>query len=313
MRRSRKLPLVGVLIVNVLTTGCGRSNRETKLETELAELNQKIEATSAKQQAELQTAIKELAVAKSKAADLEDALVQARLQIENFTKEKTLQAEPKEHVINGDVFIVTKGGESFRLGLVAVSLLEEDVLAKHLYSRRSEGAVLAANLGEKLRQQEELLARKEEESRTLEVKSKAAFDKALNSPTDRLFELSRSAQSAYDASSDAVTKLEIGVYDLKFQVERLKSARFYYEGLPHALKMTKTNAEGQFSITLDAESSQLKTWIVASASRTVGKSQENYFWILPLRRSPGSFSTVVSLNNDNMTNTESEIFMHLKK
>jgi len=295
-------------------TGCGPSARETKLESQLAELNQKIEAASTSQHVERQTAIEELTQAKRKITDLEAALVQAQLQIETFAKEKRLQAEAKEHVVKGDVFIVTKGGESFRLGLVAVSLLNEEVLVEHLNKRRSEGSELAAKLGKTLVQQEELLARQEGEARSLEAKSKATFDTALKNPTaDRLWEINRAAQSAYDAARDAASKLELGLYDLKFQIGHLKSARFYFEGLPLAFKAAKTNAEGQFSIILDAESSQSKACLVASASRTVGKSQEDYFWLLPLRRSPNSASTVVSLNNDNMTNTESEIFMHLQK
>lgn len=309
----RKFALLVALGMHVFMTGCGPSAQETKLLHELDNLKQKTEEQVTSREKELQVTINELTEAKSRIAELEGSLTQARLQIDKFAEEKRLQAEPKEHVVKGDVFIVTKGGESFKLGLVAVSLIHEEALVEYLNNRRNEGSELAAKLGKSLAQQEELLVQRERESQALEAKAKAAFNTALNSPTvDRLWEIQKAAKSAHSAAEDEVYKLSDEISVVKFQIANLKSAEFYFEELPLPFKTAKTNAEGLFSIIMDAEMSASKVWIAASASRSVGKSQEDYFWLLPLRRSSNSASTVVSLNNDNMTNREGEIFMHLQ-
>ena len=180
--------------------------------------------------------------------------------------------------LDGEVFIITKGGESIKLGLVPIELISLPDLTSYLNQR------MATATNEIARLEPLIKAAGEEYSRLVAVRE-AEF-KQFNS----VLELPYTSAST-DAESALTEYLE-----LKAQRDHYYSADFYFEALPAPFRSTKTNRDGRFKIQVSPYGSYI---LAAFTSRLVGGSIERYYWLLPVNPHGESLGEI-TLSNENL-------------
>jgi formylglycine-generating enzyme required for sulfatase activity len=148
--------------------------------------------------------------------------------------------------VNGQVFVVTRGGENVKLGLVGIHVIEERRLVE----------IAARLLGEpqKPKAEEALLLQLESEVKAMV----STVPEAFSAPVRRFGEEAAQRRKGIAAfSGDTLSR------------------RFLGE-LPAA--MAQTDADGLF--TVEAASS---AWMAARGERRAGSSTETYLWLIPLK------------------------------
>jgi formylglycine-generating enzyme required for sulfatase activity len=148
--------------------------------------------------------------------------------------------------VTGQVFVVTKGGENVKLGLVGIHVVDERRLAE----------IAGRLLGEsqKSRAGEALLLQLESEVKTMSATVPEAFAAPLRRIAEDAF---RRRQGVTGLSGDTLSR------------------RFLAE-LPAAV--AQTDADGLF--TVEASSS---AWLAARGERRAGSNTETYLWLMPLK------------------------------
>ncbi len=156
---------------------------------------------------------------------------------------------PKREV-SGQVFVVTRGGENVKLGLVGI----------HVISTEQLSALVAKLLAETRNAQvtKELLAKFEEEINEMAV----PFPEEMRVPFKQISEVARAR------------KMELSKLLWEFDMRG-----WLFAALPAA--KTQTDADGMF--TVEAGESD---WLAARAERLAGGSSESYVWLIPLRVVP---------------------------
>ena len=226
--------------------------------------------------------------------------------------------------IDGEAFIVTKGAESIKIGLVEVGLFPmatlEPFLAKRVTEQPSEVAslkpLIAAAKAEVSRLAS-LIETMEAAKRRLDTVEFTAFKAALNAKfgtpgydaADKKYKAAQDeaqeAKAAYpkpqELGQDALDKANEAQRKLEAEYSYVYSGAFYFGLLPVPVRVTKTNSDGRFSLQIPAEG---EFAIGATASRLVGESVEHYYWLLRVRSQPGQTQTIM-LSNDNKTSSSS--------
>jgi formylglycine-generating enzyme required for sulfatase activity len=148
--------------------------------------------------------------------------------------------------VSGQVFVVTKGGENVKLGLVGIHVIDERWLAE----------IAARLLGEaqKSKAGESLLLQLESEVKAMV----STVPEAYAAPVRRI------AEDAF-RRRQGVAGFSGGTLSRRFLAE-----------LPAA--MAQTDADGLF--TVEASSS---AWMAARGERRAGSSTETYLWLIPLK------------------------------
>lgn len=201
-----------------------------------------------------------------------------------------------EITIDGEVFIVTKGAQSIKLGLVEIGLIPMEILELYIQQKIKESVETCNRLDPQIKTAEQKYDRLMEECE----KANEAF-KTSNTETFR--NLYAVYQKAYEAISPAKQ-----VYDrLNDEKRFVKTGNFYFESLPAFVRKTKTDADGKFHIVVPGGGSFV---LAAHASRQVGDTKEFYFWLLKIDPAADANQTI-RLSNDNLTSSgaaESFIF-----
>jgi formylglycine-generating enzyme required for sulfatase activity len=148
--------------------------------------------------------------------------------------------------VTGQVFVVTKGGENVKLGLVGIHVVDE--------RRLDEIAGRLLGESQKSKAGEALLLQLESEVKTMS----ATVPEALAAPLRRIAEDAfQRRQGVTGFSGDTLSR------------------RFLAE-LPAAV--AQTDADGLF--TVEASSS---AWLAARGERRAGSNTETYLWLMPLK------------------------------
>jgi formylglycine-generating enzyme required for sulfatase activity len=148
--------------------------------------------------------------------------------------------------VTGQVFVVTKGGENVKLGLVGIHVVGEERLTE--IGSKLLGEAQKAKAGEVLLLQLEA-----------EVKSLAsAVPSPRTGPLDKILEEAARRRTGVQGFSGGVL-----------------SGRFFQEMPP---TMAQTDADGQF--TVEATTSD---WLAARGERKAGAETETYLWLMPLK------------------------------
>lgn len=203
------------------------------------------------------------------------ALAASSAMIQSLTQELDAIKNPKELAVNGQAFIVTQGGQNIKLGLISIGVLALSDVEQHL---AKQSAIAAAKKGAL---QPKLAAAK----RDYEAADKATV------PGSRNFMRALAARStAYRALSP-----------LSRSYDYFDSGEFYFDGLPPALKVVKSDSDGIFSVTVPTDGNYV---IAAQGSRHVGDDVEKYYWLIDLSAVDLSEGKLF-LSNDNLTSSES--------
>lgn len=191
--------------------------------------------------------------------------------------EKIQQPEQKPVVmrtIEGQVFIRTKGAETFKLSSVDVLIFDRKVIEGNLEKKRAIAQPLYDYLQPFVKQAEE------ENDRAYKARV-AAIGK---DDFDKIFEAELKVREKKAKLNDAAN------YTM--------SADYYFGDLPEALQMTKTDADGKFSFKVPSGSYVL----AAFSSRKVGKETELYYWMVKVA---ADADKKVILGNDNLCSSRS--------
>lgn len=208
----------------------------------------------------------------------------------------------REGQLEGEVFIVTRGGENIKLGLVEVqAIAEEDI----------KDFVL-----QKTRIAQDSLAKWNPivEAAESRADSARAVVDSLESVADSLRKTDRWwASSDYDDVLDKMAVARENVVELNSAVPRSTRARwnnppFFFEDLPEPVVTTQTNSDGEFTLPLKRNE---RYAVVAKAERDAGQRflgipvPEKYYWMI-WTTLEGEPTKQLLLSNDNLVRSESE-------
>ncbi len=168
--------------------------------------------------------------------------------------------------IQGQVFIVTRSGESIKLGLVEVCA----------YNRNE--------IDEALKKVDERLKKSREGSHVISEKVDDLVKQA-------------SAAEDYNLTLDLMAPQDL----LKRRENYLFSSQPYFAALPNPVACTKTDTDGNFVISVPLFGQFV---IGARARRSVGDETEHYAWLIITDHPAGSQKLMLS--NDNLTSAGGE-------
>jgi hypothetical protein len=185
--------------------------------------------------------------------------------------------------LDGEVFIVTQGAESVKLGLVEVRILPYEATKTSISKTRADAEKQVANLQPKLDAARAALTSAEGRSDAARAESDTAFKRTQKQSTDDY----EGVMASYDASSRAADRwladlratdsARRSVTELEKQVRSWNSGAFYFASLPSPLTSVKTDSDGKFSILLDRTATVV---LAANATRHVADKIENYYWLI---------------------------------
>ncbi len=197
---------------------------------------------------------------------------------------------PSKREVHGDVFIVTNGGASVKLGLVQVIVLTEDVAQKHI-----------SGVKEKIKDEIAVAKTKIADAEKKYKNAKTAYENS-SKRHDREWEKGNYtfSDNSYDLAvatdeANAQYKLELELFN-----KRWGSGSFFFENLPTALLATQTDADGKFILKLEEGK---KYSIIAKSRRQLLNSTEEYYWFINYI-AKGNKEKII-LSNNNMVDTYS--------
>jgi hypothetical protein len=175
---------------------------------------------------------------------------------------------------SGDVFIVTKGGENFKLGLVNVAVFSDTSIQPFIQTKLQTETTELVRLNT-------ILDKLDNEATEL-GNEKQAWPKKVNNKivqnwTDRSMAIYKEEEQVHE---------ELGPH--------LRGS-FLFSDLPSATATTKTDANGKFILNLEPG----KYVLAASASRMVGDTTEKYYWFISIAVDSIQQKRIM-LSNDNL-------------
>jgi len=200
--------------------------------------------------------------------------------------------------LDGEVFIVTKGGENVRLGLVNVQAISEDKMKEFIVKKSSESKTEIEKLQKEIKKAEIELADAEKEAKSSEKERDRRFTIHLNSLASRKANnYHKDAVKIHESKFNILFDKRKNLDALKSKQNYYRSAAFYFNGLPGPITSAKTDADGRFALFISRER---RVALAAHASRQVFNKKEEYYWLLWVsldEKPPGN----IFLSNDNMT------------
>ena len=201
-------------------------------------------------------------------------------------------------VVQGQVFIVTKGGNNIKLALVNVAAYKEkDMLAQFdkTWDTEQEVRVQAAARIEDAKAGRTAAETKSSESSEKRRIANAAFMRNTNNK-DLMTEYVV-AERIDNTDREAINTARKAVTAARNDLAALSGARHFIEKLSDPVAASKSDADGNFDLTVPAGAYVL----VATGKRLAGGSTELYEWIV---RVDAAKPLKVMLSNDNMNDTK---------
>jgi hypothetical protein len=183
--------------------------------------------------------------------------------------------------LNGEIFIVTKGRENVRLALVEISAIPEKDIIPFINKKISNAK---REIEKSKPAYEKLVA----EEKSLDIEYQKAFKRHMDHISSR----------GYDKEYDAHNKKFIERLYASDKYFKFLTGKYYFDGIPKAENICKSNVDGKFSLKLKRNS---KYALFAKSSRKVFDSEEDYYWLIwvVMDHNPQS----VTLSNDNLIDT----------
>jgi hypothetical protein len=253
-------------------------------------------------------------------------LTQSCKQTEDIAQEN----DNSSGVLKGQVFIATKGGSNIKLGLVPVHVLSEETVVDHLHAKIAESNRQIELLRPKVEEAERDLAEglrlhaQELKSKRKEVKLLEKYKQDRAQTTDDYIYTETKKRVGY-AYTDALDSLELKyerdlwairnrvksaanvekrsqvVSELAKKSKYWESAEFYFLNMPSGYVETKTDADGEFVVTIPRKERMV---LIAEAHRLAGTIEESYYWLI-WASLDGQSSRRILVSNDNTTESHS--------
>lgn len=189
--------------------------------------------------------------------------------------------------VEGEIFVVTKGGQNYKLGLVTVALIQMDKLKPHLARKLAEK--IAAF--DKLKPKRDAAFAKMQQATQAERNAEDAYLKDINSRT------ARDAHNKAQIEAQAASKVWQALMD---ENATYGKGDHVFRDLPASVVTTQTNSDGKFAIDVPGKG---EFAIAASSSRRVGETSEFYYWLIRIPMD-GSAKKTIMLSNNNLTSVE---------
>jgi hypothetical protein len=196
----------------------------------------------------------------------------------------------QEREVRGQAFIVTKGRENIKLGLMGIHLLNDE-----------EFTALSRTVIESWEHRDlESRQSKAQYSSDIKLLDKALADKP-ESPASR--------QKGDFPQLDQYDDLYLGLQRKRGELAR-ENGKISYASFDDLLSsigrslpaaITKTDADGRFAISIDSP-----VWVIASAERVTPEKTEKYFWAEWCEPLSDGGALSVFLSNDNLISSVSE-------
>jgi hypothetical protein len=200
-----------------------------------------------------------------------------------------VSCKPSMTQVQGDVFIVTRGSQNIKLGLVTVSAIPASAMAAHLDNGKKGLGKAAAERLEAIR----IL--------TASVTAEAARHREerdrIKESTWENFGNRDSLLQRAEEEETAAQLLEARVKEIQGSTtEGLYVYLFEFSNLPPAVATAKTDADGRFVLTLPRGQGY---FFIATAKRRLIDSEEEYRWAVPVKAEDLGKGRVF-LSNDNL-------------
>jgi hypothetical protein len=205
--------------------------------------------------------------------------------------------------IDGEVFIVTKGGQSIKLGLVEVALIPMATLKPYIDRKTTEMANELARIQSEIDATNQAIRR-------LETEQKTARQKLEESERNRHpVNYSNINEVEFKTAEDAYLLAYHQYWHVKHIFDEAKSKRLqlqsetrqfdsgisYFYKLPIPIRTTKTDSDGKFRLLVPASD---RYAIAATVSRLGGDDAEQYYWLIQIDPKDGRNQKFM-LSNDN--------------
>ncbi len=217
-----------------------------------------------------------------------------------------IRHNPAQGSLQGQVFIVTKGGENIKLGLVTINLYSYDDISSYVTKRKSE----YVDLVNKEKQIVDLAKTAKDNARqnsdNASTKSGQALDAYLklnyDDPNGPMLDAKHNqALDDYTRALEASNSANKSYREAVKQSEDALSGSFFFENLPTPIRITQTDADGKFTLQLPVDGQYV---IAAQAQRDVADSTEYYYWMNQVSLD-GTPSKSTMLSNNNLSNAHS--------
>lgn len=204
--------------------------------------------------------------------------------------------------VKGEVFIVTKGAQNFRLGLVEILIFPEEVIQKHILERKSRIKDEMPDFDKTIRSSDELL-----------VKAKANLEglkklqeerRKFNLKSGRVATLTERMEESrhIELFEGTIASLESDKKRAAVAQQNWPTSAHFFKNLPESTNSTRTNSDGKFSSTVSKKD---KFAIVAQATRVTPESTERYYWMVWVSLE-GKDSKEIILGNHNLMSAGSK-------
>ncbi len=190
----------------------------------------------------------------------------------------------KRTEIKGDVFVVTQGAGSYKLGLVQVAAFPEEKIKENIERKKPEIVTLTSKLNEAFS--------KSSEYTTAYLDNMDARDSGMKSK----FEADSSSVRAINSLKE--------FWNIQEEIESAVSDKFV-QSLPPAVAVSTTDADGKFALSLPKNGKYVLT---AKATRTLGDEIENYTWAIYFNAEGTPKNIILSNNNTTDSNSPDSVF-----
>lgn len=203
--------------------------------------------------------------------------------------------------VSGQVFIVTKGAENYKLGLVAVRAFRRDAIEPIMAARQKEADLASTKLLPAIRQIERVLAENPVDKAEMErLRQKVRNAEDSGEDINRFGELHKQEEEALRSRQELAR--------LTAELDSKASGRFFFAMLPGGpIASAKTDADGRFHMTIPGAGDVV---LAAEGTRTVGDDTERYYWLVPIQCPKSGTALEIFLSNDNLTSTAGGSLIH---
>lgn len=194
--------------------------------------------------------------------------------------------------ITGEIFIVTQGGQNYKLGLVKVGLIRYDKLKPYIEKKAIEASDNIKYIYDDYRELKDSISVYE----SLIDKGTAISDSWTEYDQPNSDDQIKFLNMLIDMERKKIQlKVRIAPYEKIYL--KYVSGEFFFSNMPKLEDSTKTDSDGRFNLTAQTNK---KYFIVAEASRSVGEKKENYYWMIEYPNSSFHSNQKILLSNDNL-------------